>query len=144
MFTLPAASLFPLLAFTIVFLLLAWSPWRKRRQAEGDGKDVARDPTLWIVAVSGAVVTVLFVPNVWLPAEVVETNRGNHVGYVLGAEAGFVTVLQEDERRLVRVDEDAITDREVCALPRNMLNQPALLAHLVWGPEQDYPKCPAG
>jgi hypothetical protein len=74
--------------------------------------------TGWIILVVIAVLGVMLLlrPSVWLPPEnVTTTDRGVLVGYVVGDEGAFTTLLTPSHD-IIREKSDRITGREVCAL----------------------------
>ena len=71
---------------------------------------------------------------VWLPAEVlvVQDSVTPLVGYVLADDAGWATVLQEDDRSVVRIRAASITERILC-LPAKQSVGSALAASVLVG-----------
>lgn len=92
----------------------------------------------------GAVAVLLVIDaEVWLPAETFVTQDGNQfVGYELNDSAGWVAILTETERMIVRVPEDDITGREPCRFHEadlELTNFPSLL-QLVTGESTALPE----
>ena len=64
------------------------------------------------------------VGGLWLPAEIVTTQEpevdvpARLEGYVLDDSAGWMSVLSEDERAVVRVESESVVSREVCTKGR--------------------------
>lgn len=52
----------------------------------------------------------------WAPPEVIATSTDRFVGYALGEEGGWLTVLRETPREAVRVQTESIEERIVCQL----------------------------
>lgn len=76
-----------------------------------------------VVFIGFPVFILLVRPEFWLPPE--ELSRSGDepvVGYVLDDTAGWITVLTDKERTLVRLKSDTIEGRRVCSLPSSVDN----------------------
>jgi len=55
----------------------------------------------------------------WLPKEVLETESGSYVGYLLNVDAGWVTILVDDPRYLRFVRQEALVSRTQCQIEQS-------------------------
>jgi hypothetical protein len=74
----------------------------------------------WALIIIPAVMFVYFVALsdiVWVPAEVIKIHpRHRVVGYVVGTDAQWMTILTDRDRRIMRVKADQVVGRRICEL----------------------------
>ncbi len=80
------------------------------------------EPEPWTSSglLAGLLVFVAFfvASNVWLPPEVIATDdlQDPFVGYVLATDDGWTSVLEDEERTIVRIKSSLVTSRVVCTM----------------------------
>lgn len=55
----------------------------------------------------------------WLPKEVIETESGSYVGYLLNVDAGWATILVDDPRYLRFVKQEELVSRTQCQIEQS-------------------------
>lgn len=84
-------------------------------------------------------VVFLFRRSVWLPAEKITLANGRQlVAYVVGEEAGWITMLTDVDRRILRLRPAEVDDRQVCSLDEVLFSRSSSLLGSVL---PDYPPC---
>jgi hypothetical protein len=101
--------------------IAAFQVWRirneRRRRGQGS-RDANADSVLGAVLVAYIATVVLgatVTADVWVSPEVVTLSNDAHlVGYVMGTEAGWTTILTDQKRSVLLVRDDQISSRTVC------------------------------
>ena len=111
----PIWSVVVLLVGALVALIAvrrgARMPGRRRRGADTDRTDVGL-ALLVLVVVPATVFS-----GMWLPPErLTHVDGSTTLGYVAGTESGWLTVLSEPDRRLLRIKADTVKERSICRL----------------------------
>ncbi|HEY6737661.1 MAG TPA: hypothetical protein VI076_02340 [Actinopolymorphaceae bacterium] len=148
------AGLAPI-AYVVCFLVLALLIWQWGQAAEflSERWQLLQGPVMALIATAIAFMLTYGIGSraLWLPAERLEI-RGEPalVGYVLSEEDGRVTILRDQPRTVLRVDEDQVRKREICTIEQDRSDW---LDHLAWaeyplarlvvvGTDRLYPICP--
>ena len=100
--------------------------------------------TAGIIIVGAALIIILALPLVtrpWLPRERVSWEASaprTDIGYVLGDGQQFTSLLREDDRKILLIPSDAITDRQVCRSRRGWITFDApSIAERAWKQTRD-------
>lgn len=71
-------------------------------------------------AISFFLAVFLFAAPVWVPAEAIALEGEEPItGYVVGVDAGWTTILVEDDRSILKVRSDEVKERLVCSTDEN-------------------------
>lgn len=110
MYQVPRSMVFVSAGLLMAFLLVG--EWLYQR-AQKRGKSF-KIPLEYIL--TPLLAPVLLAPNVWLPSEVLYMTgtRAPEVGYVLDDAGGYLTVLREEGRNVVRLRSSDVTRRQIC------------------------------
>lgn len=122
---------------------------RRRRRLLAEGRPVAlpiQPSTLIAFVVTINFFFVVSFASPWLPPERIEVGGRTLVGYVLGSDSGWTSVLAEPQRRVERFRDGDITAREICTFEGRTGDLSATLLELaskyVARRPQTNPDCP--
>jgi ribosomal protein L40E len=115
-----------------------------------------RDESRFVQGVAVGIATTFLVAllvddHVWLPPEALEVRaRDSLVGYVVGDQGGWTTIMGEAHREVLKVRTDSLVSRRVCKLPaliqRNWspldVSQPSPLELVFFSDDPQPPLCP--
>jgi hypothetical protein len=95
-----------------------------------------------IVSVTPFVVDALIRPDLWLPAERLKASDGSElVGYVVGLDGDWMTILLEAERRLELLPKGKVVSRHVCSVSSTARRQTLVELIFRLKPRLRYPPC---
>lgn len=101
-----------------------------------------RAAAVMAVLVGGWLLWLVSEDRLWLPLETIEMSTDSVIGYVV-AEGDWLTVVQQEDRSVVRIASERVTDRTVCVLdgrPPSWLTRP-IATSLFDLPSPSYPVC---
>ena len=126
--------------FTFAFIqFLVWL-WR-HRQRRHPASDVSFVPYVLVVAVLFVAHFLVLPDRPWIAPEVISTDAGAAVGFVLEDDGESVVVLRAGDRRVIRLETEAITDRQLCDTPGDLGSSSALYSWLQRRQRPSYPDC---
>lgn len=145
LFFIPVTTVGLLIVFALVMYVMRVlaNRWRQRTRNGLIAAFFRSRADRSIVFTTVLIAALLSTASVWVPSErVTLANRQRIVGYVLGEEAGWYTLMTERDRRVVRVPVDEVRSRHVCAL--DVTVDPWAYSPAEWfvgGNEANYPPC---
>lgn len=126
---------------------MAWDFVRGKKSSSKPAAATAsrsRQAAVWLAfGVAAVLISVLTSDRPWLPSERVKVEgTGELVGYVISEESGWITLLRDSDRSVLRLPADRVTHRQLCR--GNQRDDRPLIATLVKLKRPQYQSCTPG